>query len=156
MCSVLVKVYNRCMKFIDILGLLAGILTSIRFIPQVHKTYKMRETMDISLWFLIIVTLQAIFLMLYGFLKPDNWILFMNILPLACSLMLLYYKWRYKWKNILINPQPLSRGQPVPWQWKGCRSFFFSWNRRPSKVETSVFYLRKKLTQVEWAQKTFP
>lgn len=84
------------MELIDILGLTSGVLTSIRFLPQVHKTYRMRETRDISFWFLIIVAAQAISLIFYGYLKPDNWILFMNIMPGICSFVLLYFKWRYR------------------------------------------------------------
>lgn len=84
------------MELVDVLGLTSGILTSIRFLPQVHKTYKMRETRDISLWFLIIVTAQAILLMSYGYLKQDSWILYMNVTPGICSLVLLYFKLRYR------------------------------------------------------------
>lgn len=84
------------MELADVLGLTSGILTSIRFLPQVHKTLKMRETRDISVWFLIIVAAQAILLMFYGYVKPDRWILYMNVVPGICSFILLYFKWRYR------------------------------------------------------------
>jgi MtN3 and saliva related transmembrane protein len=78
-----------------LIGIIAGILTSIRLIPQVIKSHRMRETRDLSLWFLILLLLQAIFLMWYGIIKPDAIIVAMNVLPLLCSIYLIYLKRRY-------------------------------------------------------------
>jgi MtN3 and saliva related transmembrane protein len=79
-----------------IFGVIAGILTSIRLIPQVYRSIKIKETRDISSWFLIILLFQALFLILYGITKPDNLIVYMNILPLMCSIVLIYLKLKYK------------------------------------------------------------
>lgn len=84
------------MRYADIFGMIAGILTSIRLIPQLIKTIKIKETRDLSLWFLIIIFFQAVFLIFYGFSAPDNYVLYMNILPLFCAIALLFYKSRYK------------------------------------------------------------
>jgi uncharacterized protein with PQ loop repeat len=77
-------------------GTIAGILTSIRLIPQLYRSLKIRETRDISLWFLRILVLQALFLILYGMTKPDMLIVYMNILPLICAVILLTLKLKYK------------------------------------------------------------
>ncbi|MCJ7572452.1 MAG: SemiSWEET family transporter, partial [Candidatus Thermoplasmatota archaeon] len=79
-----------------IFGIIAGILTSIRLIPQLYKSIKIKETRDISLWFLIILFFQALFLILYGITKPDMLITYMNILPLICGIILIYLKSKYK------------------------------------------------------------
>ena len=79
-----------------IFGITAGILTSIRLIPQVYRSFKIKETRDISFWFLIILFLQALFLILYGATKPDALIVYMNIIPLICSVILIYLKLKYK------------------------------------------------------------
>ncbi|MFA6410194.1 MAG: SemiSWEET family transporter [Candidatus Buchananbacteria bacterium] len=79
-----------------IFGVIAGILTSIRLIPQTYRSLKTKKTHDLSLYFVIILLFQAIFLILYGFEKPDRLIVFMNILPLVCSGVLLYLKIKYK------------------------------------------------------------
>lgn len=84
------------MEYAQIFGIIAGILTSIRFIPQLIKTIRIKETRDLSLWFLIIVFFQALFLILYGLEVSDNYIINMNILPFICSIGLLFYKFRYK------------------------------------------------------------
>jgi MtN3 and saliva related transmembrane protein len=81
---------------VELYAIIAGILTSIRLIPQVVKSLKTKSTHDLSLYFIVICFFQAIFLMLYGMSKPDDAILYMNILPLICSATLLYLKYKYR------------------------------------------------------------
>ncbi|MDP3057765.1 MAG: SemiSWEET family transporter [bacterium] len=76
----------------EIFGIIAGILTSIRLIPQVFKSYKTKQTRDLSLYFLIILFFQALFLIFYGIFKPDTLIVYMNILPFFCSIILIKLK----------------------------------------------------------------
>lgn len=78
-----------------IFGIIAGILTSVRLMPQVHRSLKIKETQDISFWFLIILLFQSIFLILYGLVKPDSFIAYMNIPPLICSVILIRLKLKY-------------------------------------------------------------
>ena len=77
-------------------GIIAGILTSIRLIPQLYRSLKIKETRDISMAFLVILFFQALFLILYGFTKPDDLIVYMNTLPLICSVILIHLKLKYK------------------------------------------------------------
>lgn len=77
-------------------GVIAGVLTSIRLIPQVYRSFKMKETRDLSLWFLIILLFQALFLIAYGLTKPDSLIIYMNLLPFICSIILIRLKFKYK------------------------------------------------------------
>jgi MtN3 and saliva related transmembrane protein len=76
-------------------GIIAGLLTSVRLLPQVYKSFKIKETRDLSTWFLIILFFQALFLIFYGIAKPDKLIIYMNIIPLICSIILLVLKIRY-------------------------------------------------------------
>lgn len=79
---------------VSLFGALAGILTSIRFLPQVYLSWTTRDTRSISLLFLIITFSQAYFLILYGTTKPDYLIAVMNILPFLCTGILTYWKLR--------------------------------------------------------------
>lgn len=80
----------------NILGITAGVLGSIRLIPQVYKSLRTKHTRDLSVVFIIIVLFQSLFLVLYGIAKPDVFILYGNFVPLICSVILLYLKWKYK------------------------------------------------------------
>lgn len=80
----------------NILGITAGVLGSIRLIPQVYKSLRTKHTRDLSVVFIIIVLFQSLFLVLYGIAKPDVFILYGNFVPLICSVILLYLKWKYR------------------------------------------------------------
>jgi MtN3 and saliva related transmembrane protein len=84
------------MDWAALFGVLAGIFSSIRFIPQVYRSYKTKHTKDLSLAFLCIVTAQSVFLILYGVARPDNYVLLMNVFPLVCAAFLIWLKLRYK------------------------------------------------------------
>ncbi len=79
-----------------VFGVIAGILTSVRLLPQVVKSVTTKQTRDLSLWFLVILFFQALFLILYGITKPDALVAWMNVIPLLCSVVLLYLKRRYR------------------------------------------------------------
>lgn len=80
----------------DYFGTAAGILTSIRLVPQVYKSIRTLHTRDLSTSFLVIILFQALFLILYGFTKPDLYILYSNVIPLVCSIILVYLKYKFK------------------------------------------------------------
>ncbi len=83
------------MDLATVFGTIAGIFTSIRFIPQAYRSFTTRQTRDLSLTFLYFVTAQSLFLILYGITKPEYFVLYMNILPLICALFLIYLKLKY-------------------------------------------------------------
>ncbi len=56
----------------NFLGLLAGTLTTISFVPQVWQTWKTRSTKDLSLGMLLIFTLGIALWLIYGHSTPDN------------------------------------------------------------------------------------
>ena len=80
---------------IEFLGITAGVLNTIRLIPQVYKSWTTKETADLSGYFLLILFLQSVCLISYGWLKPDYYIVYMNMSPLLCSLILAKLKVKY-------------------------------------------------------------
>jgi MtN3 and saliva related transmembrane protein len=81
---------------ITFLGIASGILNTIRLLPQVYKSWKTKKTGDLSGYFVAILFLQSVLIILYGFYKPDYIILWTNVSPLFCSLILARLKIRYK------------------------------------------------------------
>jgi len=80
---------------IEFLGITAGVLNTIRLVPQVYKSWTTKETEDLSGYFLLILFLQSVCLISYGWLKPDYYIVYMNVSPLLCSLILAKLKMKY-------------------------------------------------------------
>jgi MtN3 and saliva related transmembrane protein len=81
---------------ITFFGIVGGILNTIRLLPQVYKSWKTKKTTDLSGYFIAILFLQSVFIILYGVYKPDNIILWTNVSPLLCSVILSKLKIQYK------------------------------------------------------------
>jgi len=80
---------------IEFFGIAAGVLNTIRLVPQVYKSWTTKQTEDLSGYFVLILFLQSICLILYGYLRQDYYIVGMNISPLLCSVILAKLKVRY-------------------------------------------------------------
>ena len=84
------------MSLIQILGLAAGTITSITFLPQVIQIWKTKSAKDLSLFMLILLILGVLLWLTYGLLVMDAAIIYTNSMVLAMSLILLYFKLRFK------------------------------------------------------------
>jgi MtN3 and saliva related transmembrane protein len=79
---------------IDLLGLLAGALTTLAFVPQVRKAWKSGQTRDISLAMFTAFTLGVALWLVYG-LWLGSWPLILsNIVTLGLAGSILALKIR--------------------------------------------------------------
>lgn len=83
------------MEISTIIGLTAGILTTICFVPQVVKTWKLKETKDISLVMYLLLSTGILLWLVYGLLIRDIPIILANIVSLIFAFLLLFLKLRY-------------------------------------------------------------
>ena len=82
------------MLAVTAIGLFAGILTTVAFVPQVVKTWRTQSTADISLgMFAILVTGVAVWL-LYGLLIGDLPLVLSNTVTLLLAGTILFFKIR--------------------------------------------------------------
>jgi len=84
------------MDSIVIVGYVAGTLTTISFVPQVVKAWKMKETRDLSLAMLVLFALGVLLWTLYGFWVDSQPIIAANIITLSLILVLLGLKIHYQ------------------------------------------------------------
>ena len=85
------KVFHK-MNAYTLIGILAGILTTIAFLPQVIKTWRTRSTGDLSLSMFIALFCGVTLWFIYGFLTQDYPVMIANALTLLLSATLLYFK----------------------------------------------------------------
>ena len=84
------------MEFIDILGLVAGLCTSISILPQLIKTIQKKTASEVSvLMFIVMLTGNALWVY-YGVEKSDVAIIATNLLSLALNIAMLVCKFVYK------------------------------------------------------------
>ncbi len=84
------------MEYANTLGLLAGTLTTIAFIPQVAKTWRSKYTRDISLGMFMIFSLGTLLWLLYGIRIGALPVVIANAITLALALTILVFKIKYK------------------------------------------------------------
>ena len=83
------------MEFTEILGLTAGTITSITFLPQVIQVYKTKSAKDISLSMVLLLTVGVAMWLSYGILILNAAIIYTNSMVLAMAIILLYFKWKF-------------------------------------------------------------
>jgi MtN3 and saliva related transmembrane protein len=86
------------MTTVEILGYSAGAITTLTFLPQVIKTWKMKSARDVSLLMFIIAAVNEVMWIAYGaLLNPVNWVIIItNAIVLAMSLTMIVLKLRYR------------------------------------------------------------
>ena len=80
----------------EIVGMTAGALTTISFLPQVLKTYKSRSAKDLSMGMLSLFTFGIFLWAVYGVILMKPAIIIANTLTLLLAATLLYAKFKFK------------------------------------------------------------
>ncbi len=84
------------MDMITLTGYLAGTLTTVSFIPQVLRTWKLRETKDFSLAMLLLFAAGMLLWTAYGIWINSFPIIAANIITFGLILFLLGMKIHYR------------------------------------------------------------
>ncbi len=84
------------MNIVQLLGLAAGMLTTIAFLPQVIKTWRSRSAKDLSLGMFSLFCLGVTMWLAYGILVQDLPVIAANMLTLMLASTLLFFKLRFK------------------------------------------------------------
>ncbi|MBI3898032.1 MAG: SemiSWEET transporter [Gammaproteobacteria bacterium] len=83
------------MEFTNLLGLAAGTLTTVAFVPQVVQTWRTRSARDVSLGMFCLFSSGVVLWLIYG-IFIDSWpIIAANTVTLGLSLAILYFKLRF-------------------------------------------------------------
>lgn len=80
------------MNYVNIIGLTAGTLTTIAFLPQVIKIWKTKSAKDISLGMFVILCTGIILWIVYGILIKSLPLVAANATTLVLALLILVLK----------------------------------------------------------------
>ena len=79
-----------------IIGYIAGTLTTISFLPQVIRTWKMRETKDFSLAMLLLFATGILLWTVYGVRTESLPVILANVITFLLIIVLLAMKIKYR------------------------------------------------------------
>ena len=78
--------------FLELLGLIAGGVTSIGFLPQIIKGYKTKKLDDVSIYMPVVLAIGMALWFLYGFLIEAIAVMIANAFGILCCLILIIMK----------------------------------------------------------------
>ncbi|MDI9338554.1 MAG: SemiSWEET family transporter [Alphaproteobacteria bacterium] len=83
-------------EYIELVGFLGTLLTSITFVPQVYHSWKSKKVASLSIWMVIIVIASTLSWLAYGFLINSRPVILANSIVFLLALVLLYFKITFK------------------------------------------------------------
>ncbi len=78
------------------IGTIAGILTTLAFVPQVIKVIKTKDTSSLSLGMYSMQVVGIFLWLIHGFVIQDMALLVANLVTFCLALIILIYKLKYK------------------------------------------------------------
>lgn len=87
------------LNWTNILGLVAGICTTVSVLPQIRKAWKTKKVEDVSPGMFGILMLGVLLWVIYGIMKNDLPIIATNGASLALNSFMLYLMIRYRKKK---------------------------------------------------------
>ncbi len=85
--------------FWEIVGILAAVLISIGYIPQIIKGFRTKKLDDLSLQFLLIIRAGIFLWLLYGLQIQDRILIGANMVGLSDNVIIILMKIHYSGKN---------------------------------------------------------
>ena len=81
--------------YIEVIGLIAAVLTTSAFLPQVYKTWKTKDVESFSLPMFLVFFIGILFWLVYGILVKSIAMILANSVTTLSSFLLLFFKIKY-------------------------------------------------------------
>jgi MtN3 and saliva related transmembrane protein len=81
---------------VTVIGLIAGVLTSLSMLPQLLKTIRLKQAGDVSPAMLIVLICGVAIWVFYGVIRNDVPIILTNSFSFLLNVSMLYFQRRYK------------------------------------------------------------
>jgi len=85
----------QIMDWTEVTGLVASVLSSLTFMPQVYLVWKTKSVKDLSLAMMVIVFFSTVLWLIYGFSISSLPVVFCNGVICILSLILIYFKFSF-------------------------------------------------------------
>ena len=87
--------YKKTYMNIEILGLAAGTISSITFLPQVIRIWQTQSAKDLSASMLFLLILGVSMWLAYGIIIKNTPVIYTNSMVLLMSFIMLFFKFKY-------------------------------------------------------------
>ena len=83
------------LPYLEILGLIAGAVTSMGYLPQLYRGYKTKKLLDVSYYMPIVLAIGMFLWLLYGIFLKAFAVIIANAFGITCSIVLIIMKKKY-------------------------------------------------------------
>lgn len=80
---------------IEVIGIIAGTLTTASFLPQALRIMKTKHTKDLSLPMYVAFVIGVVFWLVYGIMLQSISVILANTITLILAGMILFFKIKY-------------------------------------------------------------
>lgn len=80
---------------LEVLGLIAGAVTSMGYLPQLYRGYKTKKLEDVSYYMPAVLAIGMTLWLIYGIFIEAFAVIIANIFGVLCSIILILMKKRY-------------------------------------------------------------
>lgn len=74
------------------MGMIGVVTGSMTFVPQVYQAWVTRSVGDLSIWMILILLVNVSIWLVYGITGKDKPMILANLIIMALSLAMLYFK----------------------------------------------------------------
>ena len=82
--------------YVEIIGLIAAVLTTSAFLPQVYRTWKTKDVSGLSLPMLLLFFIGIVLWFVYGIYIESLSMILANAITIVSSFLLVYFKLKYQ------------------------------------------------------------
>ena len=82
--------------YVEIIGLIAAVLTTSAFLPQVYRTWKTKDVSGLSLPMLLLFFIGIVLWFVYGIYIESLSMILANSITIVSSFLLVYFKLKYQ------------------------------------------------------------
>ena len=86
---------NIIPDFVETVGMLAGLLTTVAFLPQAFKIWHSKSAKDVSLTMFVCFCTGIVLWVIYGFMLGALPVILANVVTLCIAATILVFKIRY-------------------------------------------------------------
>lgn len=81
---------------VEIIGMIAAVLTTAAFIPQVYRTWKTKNAKSLSISWLILFSSGVSLWLVYGIILNSPSLILANAITVLSACCLIYFKVKYR------------------------------------------------------------
>lgn len=86
-------------QLIEALGLVAAVLTTSGFVPQVYKTWRTKDVRGLSVWMYLVLFLGTTLWLVYGLLTNSRPLILANVIASSLTALMLIFILLYRFRK---------------------------------------------------------